>query len=325
MTEDTQVRHVRLRRDRRIGEAPPEPAETKRCGSCRQTLPLNRFASRPEGGQGVAGNCKECIELRYQSGTFCCNRCNRTLAGSKFCRGNGGRAIQQPCKECQSAGREAAADIRRLKAGKPPRHVLSGINEQGRTATCRQCGPVHIYGDRTTRVGWRCGRRSDEISAERYAAKAQIADKHASKRWHRIRDVRSEDMRGTCSQCGDVPVKWSRGSGYFICASPVRKRSTADKRRERRWREMYGLTPKEYERMNEQQDGLCAICGGNRVRSDSDGSLVVDHDHATGAVRALLCGTCNFGLGSFGDNPGLLRAAAAYLEACGARQEGRLF
>ena len=62
-----------------------------------------------------------------------------------------------------------------------------------------------------------------------------------------------------------------------------------------------------------QQGGMCATCD-YRQPKDMKGRLVVDHDHATGEVRGLLCPACNTGLGYFKDNPHALRAAANYLE-----------
>ena len=56
-----------------------------------------------------------------------------------------------------------------------------------------------------------------------------------------------------------------------------------------------------------QQGGLCAICGEAAAEH-------VDHDHQTGAVRALLCFNCNGGLGQFRDDPEVLRAAADHVE-----------
>lgn len=43
--------------------------------------------------------------------------------------------------------------------------------------------------------------------------------------------------------------------------------------------------------------------------------LVVDHCHKSKQIRGLVCHRCNVGLGYFRDDPELLRAAAAYLEA----------
>jgi hypothetical protein len=69
----------------------------------------------------------------------------------------------------------------------------------------------------------------------------------------------------------------------------------------------YGITGEEADAMLEAQGGLCAICGDRPAAH-------VDHDHVTGAVRSLLCFTCNSGLGNFRDEVALLRAAAEYLE-----------
>lgn len=49
------------------------------------------------------------------------------------------------------------------------------------------------------------------------------------------------------------------------------------------------LSPDEYEALLEAQGGVCAICGNPPAKR----RLSVDHDHATGKVRGLLCFRCN--------------------------------
>ncbi len=75
----------------------------------------------------------------------------------------------------------------------------------------------------------------------------------------------------------------------------------------------YGISPADYEAMLARQGGVCAICG-SRARG-SDRRLHVDHCHATGKVRGLLCFSCNSGLGHFADRRDWLQAADAYLAA----------
>jgi len=66
------------------------------------------------------------------------------------------------------------------------------------------------------------------------------------------------------------------------------------------------MTAAEADYLLAQQNGLCAICNTAPAKH-------VDHDHATGKVRALLCFNCNGGLGQFKDDPAVLRAAADYV------------
>lgn len=74
----------------------------------------------------------------------------------------------------------------------------------------------------------------------------------------------------------------------------------------------YGLTPDDYTRLFEKQDGKCAICKTPQEKLSS--RLHVDHDHKTGKIRGLLCQKCNHGLGQFNDNPKLLHMAIKYLK-----------
>lgn len=78
----------------------------------------------------------------------------------------------------------------------------------------------------------------------------------------------------------------------------------------------YGITLSQYAKMYDDQGGVCAIC--KQPEKDVDGkgrvkALAVDHDHVTGKVRALLCHSCNTGLGKFRDDTSLLALAIAYL------------
>jgi hypothetical protein len=69
----------------------------------------------------------------------------------------------------------------------------------------------------------------------------------------------------------------------------------------------YGLTKAQIVRIREAQGDRCAICG-------DPGPEHLDHDHRLGGTRQLLCQRCNHGLGLFRDDPGLLHAAAFYVE-----------
>ena len=73
----------------------------------------------------------------------------------------------------------------------------------------------------------------------------------------------------------------------------------------------------EYDRLLATQGNICAVCGqaegARRLKSGSFVRLSVDHDHATGAVRALLCSGCNLMLGCAKDDPERLESGARYL------------
>lgn len=68
----------------------------------------------------------------------------------------------------------------------------------------------------------------------------------------------------------------------------------------------YKITGEEHQKMLSEQGGKCAVCA-------EVADLHVDHCHAKGNVRGLLCVKCNRGLGYFRDRPELLTRAAAYL------------
>ena len=85
-----------------------------------------------------------------------------------------------------------------------------------------------------------------------------------------------------------------------------------EKERARHLRLSYGLTQEQYDHLLVLQDGHCAICL-RKGDEEKHGVLHVDHDHATGKIRGLLCHYHNTALGLCHDNPDELEALAAYL------------
>lgn len=86
-------------------------------------------------------------------------------------------------------------------------------------------------------------------------------------------------------------------------------------------KQAYGLAHGEYGRMLVEQKGVCAACGKPEETKGPTGKtrrLCVDHDHATGKVRGLLCNGCNRAIGNVNDDPETLRRLANYLERSGA-------
>jgi Recombination endonuclease VII len=109
-------------------------------------------------------------------------------------------------------------------------------------------------------------------------------------------------------------AKNDRGNAKRGC-SRCRECCKRDNERSRIPRQ-YGISLEEYTRLIAEQSGVCKVCKGIPDGMKSYGRLHLDHDHATGKVRGLLCGHCNRALGGARDNPAILRALAVYLEQC---------
>ena len=126
------------------------------------------------------------------------------------------------------------------------------------------------------------------------------------------RDKHKEDgLTSQCKPCysAQQKVAYRRRGGL----SP----KTREKHKVERLKRQYGLSLEDYDRMLEQQGGVCAICHKPVVlvdpRSGAVKRLSVDHDHETGKVRGLLCHKCNALLGQADDSIFSLLAAVDYL------------
>lgn len=143
----------------------------------------------------------------------------------------------------------------------------------------------------------------------------------------------------TCSRCRQTKSikEFSKdkhtknGHSYWCkgCYRPMKKESgrkwrsspeNMEKNRQRdRWyqrKKAYGITKQQFLEMLFAQNGVCPICK-MVPKGDVEKVMHVDHNHATGKIRGLLCYICNRALGLFRDSPTILKNAAQYLEERG--------
>lgn len=128
-----------------------------------------------------------------------------------------------------------------------------------------------------------------------------------------------------CKRCKTIKPLTSfypnpKGAGFRqpckTCWSEIRRERyrTTDEADRGRARNLarYGLSPDQYDEMVAEQGGVCAVCGQPQRTRNTD-RLSVDHDHATGRVRQLLCNPCNLAIGYIETHDLPLDGLAAYL------------
>ena len=108
-----------------------------------------------------------------------------------------------------------------------------------------------------------------------------------------------KDLEARREYCREYAREWCRNNPEkrAAYAKGWRERypeKQALKRRRQAYRRKYGIEIEVYERMFAEQNGVCAICGSSAAEGKW---LAVDHNHATGQVRSLLCDGCNWKIG----------------------------
>jgi len=140
-------------------------------------------------------------------------------------------------------------------------------------------------------------------------------------------------------ECHDLPMNWLRNptlhaGGSWRCSQRYKATAKAwrdanrphlrdymtrwsaehpGKRRTYMYGWRYGTTEAEHDAMFEAQRGLCAICELPAAES-AKGVLHIDHNHATGRVRGLLCNRCNSAIERLDAVPDWLARAERYLK-----------
>ena len=80
----------------------------------------------------------------------------------------------------------------------------------------------------------------------------------------------------------------------------------------RKLERMYGITLAEKKAMYDAQGGRCALCD-REVPFRGQNGICIDHNHATGQVRKLLCRLCNLAV-AYVENATWLQRALEYLK-----------
>ena len=152
-------------------------------------------------------------------------------------------------------------------------------------------------------------------------------------RWHRFGDplIKTRPRRPDEFSPGDTEIPCRRCKKMLPLADFTidKKRPTGRDiyckvciRTEYIWK-TYHITKEEYDALFQNQGHQCANPACGRSQPGGKGNQWhVDHDHRCcpgktscgKCVRGLLCGTCNIGLGSFRDDPEIIRGALRYLE-----------
>ena len=98
--------------------------------------------------------------------------------------------------------------------------------------------------------------------------------------------------------------------------NPEKKALWSEYQRRSILKHRYGINSADYDRMLEEQKGVCAICKVNTSGGrNTNSKLAVDHNHTTGEVRGLLCSMCNKGIGMFKENTETMQKAIDYLNS----------
>lgn len=181
-------------------------------------------------------------------------------------------------------------------------------NADGKQGVCSACKNQYKQKVRDTRAKLQnyqivseksCNKCNETKSIDLFYADKAMTDGHSS----------------ICKACKAANVykwraenkdKYNSNQRAYQKAHPEMRYGTEIKRK-------YGCTLEQYNTMLMAQEGQCAICKRLHNPAVKKGRLFVDHDHATGAVRALLCGACNSGIGYLRDDVEVMAEAAKYL------------
>jgi len=117
----------------------------------------------------------------------------------------------------------------------------------------------------------------------------------------------AEKVCKTCETLKPISEFYLRKQGRKF----VRRNTCRDCQIHKQRKKATGASEEDYQRLLVAQGFKCRICSSST--NGSKAKFAVDHCHTTGAIRGLLCCSCNMALGLFSDDPLRLSRAITYL------------
>lgn len=200
-----------------------------------------------------------------------------------------------PCKHC----------------GNPERYVSNGACPTCSTRRTMACQANNRESYAKTQKAWRDANPDKLRAAEnRYrAAHREEVLERARERNKRLRTSDPERLRAN-----------ARRSHMRRIADVERHKRYLEQQKNNHYQRRHGISRAEFLAKIDAQGGRCAN-SGCAVELKTTGRqrdrAVMDHDHATGRLREVLCLHCNSALGLMADDPARLESAAAYLRKHG--------
>ncbi|WP_239404490.1 endonuclease domain-containing protein [Frankia sp. Cj3] len=160
--------------------------------------------------------------------------------------------------------------------------------------------------NRERRLAYEKERRESETPDQREArlAKNRAYYQANKQKWNRVR-TREQRERHLANRRAKYHSDPEVRAKAIAAAKASKAKLTVFERKGKQ----YGVAPEVIEELYVMG---CAICKAN-FEIAVDAKWAVDHDHATGNVRGVLCQSCNIALGHMYDDPIIAFAAFRYL------------
>lgn len=245
----------------------------------RGLCPMHYARARKAGDPGPAGRQRR---MPGTSGSCASEGCGRPARRNDLCSSCSAKTRRAVSAGCSIKGCAGKGDARGL-CGKHYQQVRNGVLDHPLAAEILRDIPCSVTG---------CGRPvySRGFCGMHWQRNDRLGDPGEAAPRRAVYAPGQTCARATCPRP-------ARHGGY--CAAHMR-----------RFRR-FGVTEEELDALLARQKNRCAIC--KSAKPYGSGDWAIDHDHATGQVRGLLCSKCNLALGLLGDDPKVIAAALRYV------------